>query len=170
MKQELKRGQESEIAGKPPEPKEVTAIAVIQGQFKESREDLKSLFTEWLVMPTFLRNPETQRGFGARYGVSEQTLCHWKADPTVQKKVQKLVNVHALSRYADVMNGMISAAAKGNVLAQKLYFQYVMGWSEKVEHSGHVEIDANWTTTVGGAPIDRLPIPTRPEPDGTRVN
>ena len=155
--------------------KTVTAIVPARpnsdGSFNpDSREDVRSLFVEWLALPEELRDPRTQKEFGKRYGISQQTLSSWKTNKKVHARVLEMVGANILCDFADYMSYLKKMAAKGDIAAIKVYLGFVHGWSERIEHSGRVALDVMGDVTVGGNRIERLPLPNIAEPDGTRVN
>ena len=120
----------------------VSTSAIIVGQATESRPDvadIKRQLVEWLAMPEEFRKPGNLKSFAAKFGLHRCTVSQWKAEPQVQAAVISLVRENAYEGLADVVQALKAAALEGNVLAQKLFFQWVTGWSEKIEHTGVVE-------------------------------
>jgi hypothetical protein len=140
----------------------VTPAQPGQGQGRKNRDLVKAVFVEWCAMPQKFRNPETQKAFAEVHGVTEKTLCAWKRRPWFRERILKLVNDHAMSRYADVMEGVIESAISGNAHAQKLYLQYVMGWRENSEIS--VRVNPEFELNFGEENI-RPEFFTRKKPD-----
>jgi hypothetical protein len=76
---------------------------------------VKDLFIEWLATPEELRVPKNQRDFSRERGVDESTLWRWKGDSAVLTSVEKLVNRHARSHFADVVYALTEAAKSGTL-------------------------------------------------------
>jgi hypothetical protein len=101
-------------------------------------------FIAWLAVPKQQRDPRTQKEFGERYGVSERAVWRWKHDPRILVKSEELSIRYARWEFVDVLDCIVAEATGrtggpeydealgGNVTAQRLYLQYVLGWHEKV--------------------------------------
>lgn len=106
------------------------------GQFpKGAKKDAERLqFIEWLSLPSVARRPKTQRELATQLGVEAATLSDWKRLPDFWDQVKKRVDERVREYHPDVLAAIVAAAKKGNVAAQKLYLEYVQGWSESTRH------------------------------------
>jgi hypothetical protein len=111
--------------------------------YRKEREKLQ--FIEWLALPSWEREPKTQRQLAKKLRVNEVTLSEWAHSEEVGLAVHKLSMHIARKRRPDVLGAIVRTAVKGNPYAQKLFLQYTEGWAEKqkqeTEHTDRVVID-----------------------------
>ena len=93
----------------------------------------KVAFLDFLAIPKQERGL-TQKEFAKKIQVSEQTLCEWKKLDGFQNELIKLVRSYTVSQTSEIISGLAKKAAGGDAAAAKLWFQFVLGWSEKTTH------------------------------------
>lgn len=97
-----------------------------------SQKDVLLDFVIWSGHPRRAREPKTAQEFAEKCGVGRETLSRWKNLVGFWKEVALHRTVVFRNRTTDVLYALTKAAIGGNVSAQKLFLQYVEGWSEKV--------------------------------------
>jgi len=85
-------------------------------------------FLEWLLTPTFDREPRTQAEWGRQHGgIHPNTMSQWKRDKRFREAFDKRAQELNLSPYRiqEVLDGVFKAAASGDMKAAQLYLQHV---------------------------------------------
>jgi hypothetical protein len=94
------------------------------------RKIQKELFTEWLALPSRLRNPKNIAGFIKKYGIRMDSALKWQRDDDVIKRVRNIRKKNLVDRSSNVLDALALKAEKGETSAIKLYLQYVEEWAE----------------------------------------
>ena len=108
-----------------------------------SKPDVFREFVLWMALPASLKDKGTQGDFAKKFKVSENTLSDWKQRNDFWDSVgeewkkwgkQKTTNVIAKFYNKIIREGMSQDF--------KLWFQFFLGWSEKIEQKieGGIEI------------------------------
>lgn len=109
----------------------------------------KVAFLDFLAIPKQERGL-TQKEFADKIQVSEQTLCEWKKLDGFQEQLIKLVRKYTISQTSEIISGLAAKAATGDASAAKLWFQFVLGWSEKTTH----QVQSHPIPILGGLSFD----------------
>lgn len=89
------------------------------------------VFIDWIVLPSKLRVPKTQKLFAKQIGVNQDTLTDWKKLNGFWNEVKQEQQHHFQEQVSDVLYGLTKRAKEGNPVAVKLFLQYFCGFSEK---------------------------------------
>jgi len=111
-----------------------------------SKKDAERLqFIEWLATPSTERKPRTQAELAQHLGVEPATLSDWKRSLGLCEEVRRRVDERVREHHPDVLAALVRKAKQGDVQAQKLYLQYVYGWTERqrreTEHRESVTVN-----------------------------
>lgn len=126
--------------------------------------DIYEEFILWFAMPPMERMKlgiENQQQFIEYYKIGKNTPTVWKARYDFKQRVTEMRNDWAFDKTSDVIQGIYRSAIKGNDRSQKLWLQYFMGFSERVEV-------ANTTKVEIGVNDIRFLIESLPEPLKTK--
>lgn len=93
----------------------------------------KEAFIQFLAKPRPFRG-KSQRDFAKDLQVSPQTLSEWKRTEGFMDEVVKRVKENTKDDAADIVAGLAGRARRGDPAAVKLWMQYVLGWSERINH------------------------------------
>ena len=89
-------------------------------------------FIKWIAHPKSIRMPKTHIEFGAKFGVSIDTLTDWKKLIGFYDEVS-MYHYDIMRRFTpEVANGIAKAAIKGNPKAQELYYKIFEKFSDKI--------------------------------------
>ncbi len=108
-----------------------------------SKPDIFREFVVWMSIPEPLRKPKTQQEFAKRFKVSEWTLSQWKKRDDFWKEVEAEWNKWGREKTSNVMLKFYNKVMReGTTPDFKLWFQYFLRWSEKIEEkvSGGIKI------------------------------
>ena len=101
-------------------------------------------FILWSAMPSFEQKNfgiETQKAFAEYYKINMGTISRWKGTDDYIKRVTEIRKQWAFQRTSDVIAGVYRSCVKGNPHSQKLWFQYFMGMTDKVDVSVQQKIE-----------------------------
>lgn len=114
----------------------------------------KGMRVEKIAFSIFLALPENLRGkqgdFSKQWGISENALSIWKAEPEVQKLRLVLMKRILIDRTPAVIENLFNAASTKNAFgnintaAVKLWLQFVEEWEE----ASKVNLNATWQIVV----------------------
>jgi hypothetical protein len=130
----------------------------------ENRLKAYDEFVYWFVLPVLERRNrglDTYKDFSEKYGIPERTLYRWQGTPGFKERVDDLRYKIAHNKTQGVIDGMYTAALRGNDKSQKLWLQVFEGFTEKseVEHTHKVELKIDDIRYL----INGLPEPKRSE-------
>ncbi len=108
----------------------------------------KVTFLDFLSTPKQERG-KTQKEFANEIQVSEQTLCEWKKDKDFQNELINQVRSNAVPHAPEILNAIAQKAKQGDAYAAKLWFQFVLGWSEKLRQDVLSRTDVHYVITMG---------------------
>ena len=102
-------------------------------------------FAKWMAVPEPLRELKTQGEFSERFKVSEQTLSAWKGRDEFWKLVEIEWRHFGRTKTSNVIAKFYNMTMKeGKTSDIKLWLQYFLDWSEKIDsrvaHEGGIEI------------------------------
>ena len=103
-------------------------------------------FVQWISVPEDLRELKTQGDFARQFNVSEKTLSEWKQRDDFWRAVEiewrKWGRIKTSTVIAKFYNKVTDASA--TTADFKLWLQYFLDWSEKIDsrvaHEGGIEI------------------------------
>jgi hypothetical protein len=99
-------------------------------------------FMAWLLTPPDARSPATQTELAHRLRLHPPQLSRWKMEPDFIAELAKAVRSLTLERLQPVVAALVKRAEEGDLAAIKLYFQFVLGWTERAEiaheHTGFI--------------------------------
>ena len=99
-----------------------------------SKPDVFREFVLWMALPASPKDKGTQGDFAKKFGVSPDTLSDWKKRPQLWDAIEKELNKWGKEKTTNVIakfyNKIIS---EGTTSDFKLWFQFFLGWSEKIE-------------------------------------
>jgi uncharacterized protein YjcR len=105
-----------------------------QGQRGGKKDSERLKFIDWLSLPSWSRDPQTQEELAQGLGVAPATLSDWKRQTGFWDEVREKVDECVKEHHADVLGSVLRSARDGEVAAQKLYLEYVQGWAPKQKH------------------------------------
>ena len=77
-------------------------------------------FTMWNALPTYKREPKTQKDFAKKIGVGEDTLSIWKNNPKFWDIVWQFIVLRAKDEVADVMDAFLEKAKSAKTTSRDL--------------------------------------------------
>ena len=109
----------------------------------------KEAFIQFLSKPKPYRG-KSQRDFAKSLQVTPQTLSEWKRLEGFTDELIKRVRENTKEDIADVLRGLTERAKRGDPAAVKLWLQYALSWSEKVNHEAKFAREIKYTIRRGG--------------------
>ena len=102
-------------------------------------------FAKWMAIPEPMRELKTQGEFSKLFNVSEKTLSTWKTRDDFWKLVEENWRHWGREKTNNVIAKFYQTTMKeGKTSDFKLWLQYFLDWSEKidsrVQHEGGIEI------------------------------
>lgn len=89
---------------------------------RKAREQLELAL--WLSLPSYAREPRTQKQLAKKLGVDASTFSDWKLLPGFMIYVRHLMEERIQEDCPDVVGALVRKAKKGDVPALKLFFDY----------------------------------------------
>ena len=86
-------------------------------------------FVRWNALPTWYREPKTQKEFAKRVGVSPDTLTDWKRHPEFWPLVWQFLREWMQEQTPDVIGGLYEkiVSGKGSASDVQLFFRLAKG-------------------------------------------
>lgn len=102
-------------------------IPAIPGDIRRIAEFVE--FARWFALPSWEREPKTQKEFAETIGVSEDTLTDWKKREEFLRLVFKMLRELMMQRAPDIAGGIYNkiASGKGSVNDIRAYFSLATG-------------------------------------------
>jgi len=113
-----------------------------------SKPDVYKEFILWMSIPGPLRDPKTQGEFAKKFAVRQATLSDWKQRKDFWKAVEEEWNKWGREKTSNVMVKFYQKVMKDGMTPDfKLWFQYFLGWNEKIEEkvSGGLNVIISYT-------------------------
>ena len=112
-----------------------------------SKPDVFKEFVVWMSIPAPLKTLKTQGDFAKQFGVSPDTLSDWKKRPLFWKEVEGEWNRWGREKTGKIINEFYKKILReGTTPDFKLWFQFFLKWSEKIEQKleGELVIIHKW--------------------------
>lgn len=87
----------------------------------------QQLFMEWLALPSRERVPLTEKMLADELGVTDRTLRNWQKLPGFQEDLHDLIRANLGDALSEVTGSFKDEAKKGSFQHQKMYYEMV-GW------------------------------------------
>lgn len=116
----------------------------------------------WCAETKYTRQPETLEALAKQLGVTSRTLRNWKNKPGFDEAVHDIAWSYLKSGLPEVLAAVAREASKGNVQAQRLYFELTGILSDSGKSGTSYVIVAHDRTTD-------QPVPTTPSTNGHQV-
>lgn len=132
-------------------------VSLVPGEVKPWSPDQEA-FLAWLALPSFAREPRSQRAFAAQLEVDEATLSRWKKLPGFGAAVARLALEQVKAELAPILFAQVVQAKKGSLPHAQWLFEVTGVWTPRSAHE---------LTGSGGSAL-RVVIETvddRPSPD-----
>ncbi len=117
----------------------------------------KEAFIQFLSKPKPFRG-KSQRDFAKSLQVTPQTLSEWKRLEGFTDELIRRVRENTKEDIADVLCGLTERAKRGDPAAVKLWMQYSLGWSEKINHEAKFAQEVVYTIRRAGD-TDEINVP-----------
>jgi len=124
------------------------------------RDDVepKAKFMAWLITPSRMRTPQTQKELAKILDVAPETLCTWKRDPEFMDAIPQVVRRQAFDAAPEIVEKLAERARAGSLYAIELYFRYVLQWAQPAAGAGSQINDNRAVIMIGGRIAESLPV------------
>ena len=122
----------SEINASSPDPNKPPPM----DPFEPHPPEVRTLYAEWIALPTKDRDPQTKRGFAQRYGINERTLLGWEQDSDFAESIRLRVCATELTYAGEVAQQVRKRATgetdKGSARHAELHMRHLSGlWNAR---------------------------------------